>query len=113
MKLLAEKAPDARSLEVPARTDCLVALQQGEADAYLGHDIFLRGMHDQDPLTTILDENLKDQHYGIAISKDHPELVQFVNAVLDRMKADGTMDRLTRCWLSGDAPAVPASGCGA
>ena len=112
VKLLQEQAPRAKALEVPARTDCLLALQQGEADAYLGHDIFLRGMKDQDPLTRILPDSLKDQHYGIAISQEHPELVQFVNAVLERMRADGTMDRLTHCWLREDAPAVPASGCG-
>jgi polar amino acid transport system substrate-binding protein len=108
VKLLAKVAPDAHALEVPGRTDCLVALQDGTADAYLAHDTFLRGMRDQDPNMTILPDNLQDQHYGIAIGKKHPELVRFVNAVLQRMRDDGTLEDLYSKWLGNDAPPVPA-----
>ncbi len=68
--LLEEKAPKARMLEVPGRTDCLVALQEGDADAYLGHDTFLRAMWEQDPYNMkIVPDPIKTQHYGIAIPK--------------------------------------------
>jgi polar amino acid transport system substrate-binding protein len=99
--------------EVPTRTDCLVALQQGRADAYLGHDTFLWGMYDQDHRnTTVLPENLGDQHYGIAIAKDHPELVRAVNQVLADMCDDESLQRLADKWLAhaGDTRAeVPCS----
>jgi polar amino acid transport system substrate-binding protein len=106
--LLDEIAPSARHVEVPARNDCLVALQQGDAVAYLGHDTFIRGMNEQDPDNTrIVREPNREQHYGIAISKDHPEMVAFVNAVLEQMRADGRLAALYRTWLGEDAPAIP------
>src|SRR5262249_3550074 len=46
--LLAKDAPDAVAVEVDARSDCLMKLQQGQAEAYLGHDSFMYGMLDQD-----------------------------------------------------------------
>jgi polar amino acid transport system substrate-binding protein len=98
--------------EVPTRTDCLVALQQGRADAYLGHDTFLWGMYDQDHRnTTVLPENLGDQHYGIAIAQDRPELVRAVNQVLADMCADGSLRGLVNTRLGETrADPVPCSG---
>jgi polar amino acid transport system substrate-binding protein len=92
VKLLAEQMPDARPVEVDARNDCLVALQQGDADAYLGHTTFVRGMQEQDDQNLVMiPDSLRTQNYGIAIAKDHPELVGFVNGVLQQMRDDGRL----------------------
>jgi len=107
--VLKEQAPATTSImEVPARNDCLVALQEGKADAYLGHDTFDRGLQAQDPTnTTILPQPLSEQNYGIAISKQHSEMVPFVNAVLEQMRQDGRLQALYDKWLGADAPSVP------
>jgi polar amino acid transport system substrate-binding protein len=106
--LLEEVAPDARMLAVPGRTDCLVALQEGEADAYLAHDTFLRAMHEQDPLNTvILPEMISTQHYGIAIPKENTDLVRFVNAVLQQMRENERLEFLYDWWLGDDHPPIP------
>jgi polar amino acid transport system substrate-binding protein len=106
--LLEEQAPDAHVLKVDGRTDCLVALQEGVADAYLAHDTFLRAMKEQDSNMKILDkEVLADQHYGIAISKDRPDLVRFVNAVLQRMRDSGRLEKIYQDALHDDAPEAP------
>ncbi len=96
--IMDDLAPDAELLPEPARTDCLVALQDGDADAYFGHDSFLYGMLPQDPNLRIVPGLLPAErtvsHYGIAISHDRPELVRFVNTVLEELRADGTWARL-------------------
>jgi polar amino acid transport system substrate-binding protein len=101
-------APRAIQVPVDARSDCLLALEKGRADAYLSHDSILIGMQRQDPTTKILPERLSLQHYGIAIPKGHPEFVRFVNAVLERMRADRTLARLYQKWLGSHAtPPAP------
>jgi len=78
---------------VDTRTDCLVALQEGEVDAYFGHDTFLVGMVDQDPGLRIVPQG-EPQHYGIAMGKDDVTFVRYVNGVLDRLRDDGTLAAL-------------------
>jgi polar amino acid transport system substrate-binding protein len=98
LKILQRKVPAAQPpLERSARTDCLVALQLGEADAYFGHDTFLYGMLEQDPTVEIrdlLDPEDTVSHYGIAVNKQHPELTRLINAYLEQIIADGTWDKL-------------------
>lgn len=108
VKLLATGAPDAVPVEVPSRTECLVALQNGDAEAYFGHDTFLRGMHEQDTENTmILPDVVEEQHYGIAVAHERTDLVRFVNALLQRMRDDGTLAELYDRWLGSDHAGVP------
>ena len=98
--LLETHAPDAMLHEVPARTDCLVALQQGVADAYFSHDTFLKGLYDQDPHNlTILPEAIQQQHYGIAIAHGREDLVRFVNALLQQLRDNGTLEEMADKWF--------------
>jgi polar amino acid transport system substrate-binding protein len=87
-------------------TDCVVMLQQGQVDAMSTDDTILSGMQLQDPNDTqLVGDRFTQEPYGIAISKDHPELVGFVNGVLDRMRRDGTLHRIYVSWLQDNAPA--------
>ncbi len=86
---------------VPQRTDCLVALQQGEVDAITSDDAILLGFKAQDPYTKLIGGAIEPEPYGMAISKGRPDLVRWVNGQLARMRADGTWRRLYRKWLPG------------
>jgi polar amino acid transport system substrate-binding protein len=88
-------------------SDCLVLLQQGKVAAISTDDVILEGLEEQDPHTTLVGPNLTDEPYGLAISPKHPEFVQFVNAVLAQMRADGQWTASYDRWLPPPAPAPP------
>jgi polar amino acid transport system substrate-binding protein len=89
---------------VPQRTDCLVDLQEGLVDAISSDDSILLGFKTQDPQTKIIGPRIADEPYGMAINKQHPDFVQFVNAVLARMRSDGRWAAIYRRWLGPYQP---------
>jgi polar amino acid transport system substrate-binding protein len=99
--------PEAVMVEVPVRTDCLVALQDARVDAITADSTILEGFRSQDPTTKLLDRQLSEEPYVIAVSNSHLEFVRFVNAVLQRMREDGELAELYTKWLGNHAPPVP------
>ncbi|NKZ10382.1 glutamate ABC transporter substrate-binding protein [Mycolicibacterium septicum DSM 44393] len=106
---VARVAPAAVLLAVQNWDDCLVALQQGQADAVSTDDSILAGMAVQDPYLHLAGPSLEDEPYGIGINKSRQDLVRAVNASLDRMRQDGTWLSLYRKWLTvlGPPPSPP------
>ena len=47
----------------------------------------------------IIEEIATGEQYGIAISKDNPNLTKAVNKALEDMKSDGTMDSIETKWF--------------
>ena len=92
---------------VPYWTDCLVLLQQDDVAAISTDDAILDGLKAQDPWTKILVPAISPQPYGLAISKEHPDFVRFVNAVLEQMRTDGQWAASYRHWLGTPVPAPP------
>jgi polar amino acid transport system substrate-binding protein len=105
---LEAQAPEAVPVPVEARTDCLVALQQGTVDAITADDTILVSFRAQDPKTRIVaDVDLSDEPYAIAVNRDHPEFVRFVNGVLEALRATGRLDQLYREALQGVSGSRP------
>ena len=91
--------------------DCLVAFQQNEVDAISTDDTILVGLAAQDPYAKVIGERFTEEPYGMAMSAEHDEFTRFVNAVLERNRANGTWTRTYDKWLGrfGKAPAPPAA----
>jgi polar amino acid transport system substrate-binding protein len=104
---VARVAPAATLLGVPNMDDCLVALQQGQADAASTDDVLLAGMVVQDPNLEIVGPSLEAEPYGIGVNKSHEDLVRAVNASLERIRRDGTWMSLYDRWLAVLGPASP------
>lgn len=101
--------PDAKILGVPAWADCLVALQQGQADAISTDDSILAGLNAQDPYLEIVGGFLSSEPYGVGVNLTNTDLVRFVNNTLERIRTDGTWNELYQRWLSvlGPSPGPP------
>ncbi len=75
-------------------TDCLAVLQQGDVDAISGDDPILYGLVAQDRNLSVVGEPIGAGAYAVGVAKGSPDLVRFVNGVLERIRADGTWARI-------------------
>ncbi len=101
--------PAATILTVPTWADCLVVLQQRQVDAVSTDDSILAGLAAQDPYVEVVGGSISPEPYGIGISKDEEDLVRFVNGTLERIRGDGTWNRIYDHWLTvlGPSPGPP------
>jgi len=88
-------------LAKPDVTDCLVAMQQGQADGATGDDTVLAGLAAQDPNTEVVGDKFTDEPYGLGMGKDNVDFVRFVNSVIEEMRTDGRWADIYSKWLVG------------
>lgn len=101
--------PDATIVAVPMWSDCLVMLQQNQVDAISTDDTLLLGLATQDPYSRLVGPSMGDELYGIGIAEGNDDLVRFVNGTLERIRRDGTWERIYNRWLAelGPPPSPP------
>ncbi|TDO49197.1 polar amino acid transport system substrate-binding protein [Kribbella sp. VKM Ac-2527] len=113
---LRSKYPQVLPITADTDTGCLVLFQQGKAYGITGDDTVLAGEAAQDPYARVIQAPpFTAEPYGLGISLTHPELVRFVNSVLEDMKADGRWKASYDKWLAptlGKAPAPPQPAYG-
>jgi polar amino acid transport system substrate-binding protein len=99
----------AKAILVPVTywTDCLVLLQQGDVAAISTDDCILKGLASQDPWTELIGPPLTNEPYGLAINKQHPDFVAFVNAVLEQLRTNGQWSASYAHWIGTPVPAPP------
>lgn len=96
--------PPVEVIEVANQTDCVVAFQRGDADVIRSDDTVLAGFATQDKAARVVGEPLTEEPYGMATNLAHPEFTRFVNAVLEKAKADGTWQKTYDAWLRTPLP---------
>lgn len=97
-------------LEVVALTgipDCIVELQHGRVAAVSSDDMILAGLAAQDPQTSVVGRPLDNAFYAIGMHPTSPDLVRFVNGVLERARSDGSLAATFRKWLGPQLNPVP------
>ncbi len=97
---------------VPGLPNCMVELHRARAAAVASDDVLLAGLAAQDPQAEVVGRSLLNTDYAVGLSPEDPDLVRFVNAVLEDARNDGSLDAINRRWLGEvlqPLPRVPAA----
>lgn len=104
----------ARPLLLDSYPACLLALQQGQADAVSTDETILFGLVKQDPNTKIVGKYFSTEPYGIGVKKsvngDRTGFVDFINRVQIAMITGGTWAKFYEQYItpvSGDKKRTP------
>ena len=84
---------------LPGIPDCMVELQHGRAAAVSSDDVLLAGLAAQDPQTHVVGRSLLLSYYAVGMRRDAPDLVRFVNGVLEQARRDGSLAASDEHWL--------------
>ena len=79
--------------------DCMVDLQHGKAASVSSDDVLLAGLAAQDPQTHVVGRSLLLSYYAVGMRRDAPDLVRFVNGVLEEARGDGSLAASDQRWL--------------
>jgi polar amino acid transport system substrate-binding protein len=102
------KPAGATTVPFKTTTDAFAALQAGNVAAVVNDlPVTENIVRDKSRGLVIVKEIPTGEQYGIAVSKDNPELLKAINAQLAKLKADGTWAKLYQKWLSDSVPIPP------
>lgn len=111
---LEKAAPQAKLQQFREDADCVAAVQQGRADAYvLDEAILLSDAVSNDDLK-VVGKPFTEDPYGVGVSRSDPQAKAFVNDFLREIEQDGTWaelwDATVGTAVDGDAPEPPEIG---
>jgi glutamate transport system substrate-binding protein len=111
---LAKFAPTAKPLLFQEDGQCVAAVQQGRADAYVLDQGILVSDASKNPAVKVVGQPFTQEPYGIGVPLNDPTAKQFVNDWLKKVYADGSWAKLWKATIGtvvkGDAPTPPAIG---
>jgi glutamate transport system substrate-binding protein len=109
-----DAAPSAKVQLFDTNTECLQALQQGRADAYVLDQGILAGNASTNSDVKVLPDTFSKEPYGIGLPLDQPDFKTFVNNWLQKIEADGTWAKVWKATIGtevpGSAPTPPTIG---
>ena len=95
-----ENFPNATVQPYGNSTDAFAAMRAGQADyVCTNYAVVSKMLADAYQDAEIVLPVATGEEYAIAVSKDNPALLEAVNAAIEKLKADGTIDDLTNKWL--------------
>ncbi|MFJ4012169.1 glutamate ABC transporter substrate-binding protein [Streptomyces sp. NPDC090026] len=92
-------APDAQLRQVGTYSECLTGLQSGAVDALTTDDSILAGYASQDQYKgkfKLAGLELSNENYGIGVKKGNTEMLNKINAALEKMVSDKAWDEAVK-----------------
>lgn len=103
-KDIEQLAPKADRVKFGKVSEAVLALKGGRADAFCQDDILILTLAKENPDLKPVGKPFTPRPYGIAVRKGDVEFIKWVDGQLDRMKKDGTYDKLWKKYF-GDVEA--------
>lgn len=88
-------------------SDCMVLFQQGSVEGIVSDNTVLNGFASQDPYAHVVGPQFTNEPYGLGFNEADVDFVRYVNALLDKWRADGTWAAIYHKWLPGAVPSPP------
>ncbi|ASK65686.1 amino acid-binding protein [Brachybacterium avium] len=99
---------------LPDNESCVAALKQGRADAYVLDQGVLLGNSAADPDVVVVGEPFVDDPYGIGLSQENEDALDFCNTFLQEIIDSGSWESLWTATvgevIDGEAPEPPVPG---
>lgn len=96
---LTEHFPKVQRTEVEKNQEMFTLVEIGRVDAAVTGKPAAKLFAKSRPTVKVLDKQLTVEEYGMAVSKDQPELTKALNGAIAQLKADGTYDKLVQKWF--------------
>jgi len=103
-KDIEQLAPKADRVKFGKVSEAVLAVKGGRADAFCQDDILILTLAKENPDLKPVGKPFTPRPYGIAVRKGDVEFIKWVDGQLDRMKKDGTYDKLWKKYF-GDVEA--------
>lgn len=111
---LQQQVPDAKPLLFQEDAQCVAAVKQGRAEAYVLDQSILISTASSDPSVKVVGEPFTKEPYGIGLPRDDAAAKQFVNDWLQKIYADGSWAKLWQATVGtvvkSEPPKPPAIG---
>lgn len=82
--------------------DAIQSLLQGKVDSVIIDEQPAKAFVEKNSTLLILEEEFANEDYAICVAKDNTELMDKINAALAELKADGTLDQITKNYIGDD-----------
>ena len=104
---LKARFPNVQRVVVDNISDCMVLFQQDAVEGIVSDNTVLNGFASQDPYGQVVGPQFTNEPYGLGFNQDNVDFVRFVNALLEKWRADGTWAAIYHKWLPGPVPSPP------